>query len=78
MKHELWMEDESQTFCLAGPYGEKARSLLGESAKLIWSCNAELYFEAMQKYYDYMQWGEYKFDSPAQDKETYISRGWKQ
>jgi len=78
MKHELWIEeDESQTFCLAGPHGESARGLLGRSAKLIWTCDAESYFEAMQKYYAYMGWGEYKSDFPAQDKETYISRGWK-
>jgi hypothetical protein len=78
MKHELWIEGEdSQTFCLAGPHGDSARSLLEVGAKLSWSCEAESHFDAMTKYYSYMEWGEYKSDFPDQDKETYESRGWK-
>ncbi|OZG75541.1 hypothetical protein BTA51_03580 [Hahella sp. CCB-MM4] len=77
MKHELWVEtEEEQTFCLAGRYGDSVRSLLKPGAKLVWTCDASSYFEAMTKYYEYMGWGEYKSDFPEEDKRTYVERGW--
>ena len=77
MKHELWIEEEdSQTFCLAGPDGDSARNLLDPGAKLIWACEASSHFEAMTKYYEYMRWGEYKSDYPEEDKKTYSEIGW--
>jgi hypothetical protein len=59
--HELWKEvgGQGSTFCLAGPMGEGARKLLGASAKLIWSVEANSHFEAMTKYYEFMGWGKY-------------------
>jgi len=61
MKYELWEEDEGeQTFCIEGSGGDSARRLLGASAKLVWSCEAESHSEAMTKYYIYMGWGKYK------------------
>ena len=77
MKHELWVEnEEEQTFCLAGPHGDGARKLLSAEAKLVWSCEAVSHFEAMQKYYQYMGWGEYISDFPELDKKTYSELGW--
>ena len=59
--HELWLEEKNeQTFCLAGPMGNDARSLLSPSAKLIWTTEAGSHFEAMTKYYKHMGWGLYK------------------
>ena len=76
MKHDLWKENEyEQTFCLSGPDGDQARALLSKSAKLIWTCEASSYFEAMQKYYKFMDWGEYKTDYPEHDKKTYKELG---
>jgi len=73
--HELW-KDESQgqfTFCLAGPAGDKARSLLEGKAVKIWECEADCHFEAMTKYYEYQGWGVYttKF---KQDYWPYIDK----
>ena len=64
LKHELWKEKEGsgQTFCLAGPHGVGARSLLGPGAKLIWTVEAGSHFEAMTAYYKFMDWGEYTTD----------------
>ena len=37
LKHELWIESEQeQTFCLVGPMGDKARSLLLQDAFMGW------------------------------------------
>jgi len=77
MKHELWFESEKeQTFCLAGPHGDSARKLLSADAKLVWTCEAKSHFEAMQKYYQHMSWGEYTTDFPEIDKKTYVELGW--
>ena len=58
--HELWIEsDQEQTFCLAGPKGDRARALLLPGAKLTWTVEASSHFEAMTKYYQHMDWGAY-------------------
>jgi hypothetical protein len=59
--HQLWINESAgeQTFCCAGPRGDSARSLLQPGAKLVWTVEAESWFEAMTKYYAYMGWGEY-------------------
>jgi len=63
LKHELWKEaNGEQTFCLAGPMGNEARSLLGPDASLIWTVEAANHFEAMTKYYEFMGWGTYNTD----------------
>ena len=72
LTHELWVETdgEQQTFCLAGPSGDAARSLLSPGAKLIWKVEAESHFEAMTAYYAFMGWGEYTTEH-AWDKQPY-------
>ena len=77
MNHELWLEpDGCQTFCLAGSHGEDARGLLEPMSKLIWQVEASSYFEAMSKYYSYMDWGDYTTDFPEHDKTSYKDLGW--
>ncbi len=77
MKHELWIENENeQTFCLAGAQGDDARKLLEPGAKLVWTCDAKSHFEAMTKYYQYMEWGQYSSDFPEEDNITYAELGW--
>lgn len=73
MIHELWLENEDeQTFCLSGTAGDSVRKLLSSNAKLIWTCDAESYFDAMTQYYTYMNWGEYKSETPDEDKVLYL------
>ncbi|WP_293912304.1 hypothetical protein [Deinococcus sp.] len=61
-EHELWREDfgthTEYTLCLAGPAGEAARASLGPSATRIWTVRAASYVNAMQQYYDFMDWGD--------------------
>ncbi len=76
MLHELWVEEDGQTFCLAGPHGDDARRELGPEARLVWSVEASGHFEAMTKYYEYMGWGEYTTDFPEIDKKTYREWGY--
>lgn len=69
MKYELWLDpDDGQTFCLSGPQGDSARGLLHAEAKRVWQVEAGSHFEAMTKYYSYMEWGEYKADFFDQDQ----------
>jgi len=58
MKHELWKENEGrQTFCFAGLMGDDARALMDENAELIWTIEANSHFEAMTKYYEFIDLG---------------------
>lgn len=76
MRHELWIEDGGQTFCLAGPHGDQARAMLTTGARLVWEVEASCHLDAMSKYYQYMNWGEYTTQFPQQDAITYESLGW--
>ena len=77
MKHELWLEpDGCQTFCLAGVHGDDARSLLSANSQLIWTVEADSYFEAMTKYYSLMESGEYRTDFRDHDQMSYAELGW--
>ena len=70
MKHELWKEKNGYKFYLAGSLGDQAREMMEEGAELIWTVEADSYFEAMTKYYEFMDWGEYKTEF-EQDKDHY-------
>lgn len=70
MKHELWKEKNGYTFCFAGSMGDGARKLMDSNAELIWAVEAPSHFEAMTKYYEYMDWGEYKL-AFEEDKNSY-------
>jgi len=77
MKHEIWKDDEGlTTLCLAGKHGEDTRSkILEPDAKLVSTFDAKSHFEAMTKYYEYMDWGEYETDN-AEYKKTYAEWDW--
>jgi hypothetical protein len=69
--HELWIEtDQEQTFCLAGPMGDDARSRMAPGAQKVWTIEAESHFDAMSKYYAHMGWGAYTTEH-AWDFEPY-------
>ena len=70
LTHELWEEELGWTFCLAGPMGNGARSVLSQGAKLVWTVNAGSHFEAMTKYYEHQGWGCYSTDHPI-DRDPY-------
>jgi CO/xanthine dehydrogenase FAD-binding subunit len=74
--HELWQQEEGLTFCLAGPRGDQARAMLAKDAVLRWTVEAESWFAAMTKFYEYMGWGEYTLESRELDSKTYQKRGW--
>ena len=77
MLHELWVDaDGLDTFCLAGPMGEGARSLLEHPATLVWTVEAKSHFDAMTLYYAHRGWGEYTSEYPDIDAQTYRERGW--
>jgi len=77
MLHELWREDTGeQTLCLAGPMGDDARSLLGPTARLVWTVEAASHFEVMTLYYEHMGWAAYTSDFPEIDNQTYAEWGW--
>ena len=70
MKHELWKEKNGFTFCFSGPLGDGARATRDSVAELIWTVEANSHFEAMTKYYEFMDWGEYTTEF-EQDKLPY-------
>ena len=77
MLHELWDEgDDGQTFCLSGSRGDRARALLANDARLIWTVEATSHSEAMSLYYDYMGWGTYVAEFPIEDSQSYADRDW--
>lgn len=77
MLHELWAEEDGeQSLCLAGPRGDDARSLLGPTARLVWTAEAKSHFEAMTLYYEHMGWGTYTTAFPDVDRQSYAELGW--
>jgi hypothetical protein len=77
LKHELWLEpDGCQTFCLAGNHGDDAPNLLSANSRMIWTIEADSYFEAMTKYYAFLEWGEYQTIFPEHDQTSYAELGW--
>ncbi len=78
MLHELWEDPEDEgryTFCLAGPKGDAARSMLSPSAHLAWTVEAVSHFQAMTLYCKHMAWGTYATDHEW-DHMTYAQHGW--
>lgn len=66
MKYELWTNKDKTNLSFLGveyPSYEQNLQLLKDEEdnfELIWTTEAETYNEAMQKYYDFMDWGKYK------------------
>jgi hypothetical protein len=67
MKFELWRSEgpcAGLSFFPAGRKGEQARSMLEPGAELILTVEALSYMDAMQQYYSYMDWGDYRSEWP--------------
>jgi len=65
MKYELWANKDKTILDFLGVkypnYKQNLQMLKDEGDfELIWTTEAETYNEAMQKYYDFMDWGKYK------------------
>lgn len=80
MLHELWSDPDDDTggefmFCLAGPQGDQARSLLSPRARLVWTVDAASHFEAMTRYYAHQGWSAYTTDQEW-DRISYADHGW--
>jgi hypothetical protein len=68
-KHEIWQDDEDCCISLipVGTEGEWSRSRLAEDAKLLGVIEGNSYFETMTRYYEFMDWGEYKYPPEWED-----------
>lgn len=65
LRFELWRNSDSTEYSFFpcfGNYNEHLADVLSSDpdSDLIWSCQSNSYFKAMQMYYDYMGFGEYK------------------
>ena len=65
MKYELWADKDKTNLSFFGvgdSYDQILQMLKDEEdeLELIWTTEAETYNEAMQNYYDFMDWGKYK------------------
>jgi hypothetical protein len=56
--------------CLAGPMGDKFRSLLAEGAVKAGEITGHSHFDVMTKYWSLLGWGEYQTEH-RQDHEPY-------
>tara|TARA_R110002096_G_scaffold119088_4_gene257978 strand:+ start:55 stop:327 length:273 start_codon:yes stop_codon:yes gene_type:complete len=71
IRHDIWQDKEGLTsLCFSGDLGEESRSLLEPDSKIIHSFYADSHFNAMTKYYEYMDWGVYETEFDI-DKESY-------
>jgi hypothetical protein len=60
IKHDIWQDPEGLTcLCYSGKLGDESRSILEPKSKIIHSFYADSNFEAMTKYYEFMNWGVY-------------------
>lgn len=63
IKHDVWKNNEGLTaLILSGDLGEEGRQLLEPDYEIIHSFDAESHFDAMVKYYHFMNWGDYETD----------------
>jgi hypothetical protein len=71
IKHDIWKDNEGLTsLILSGDLGEEGRSLLEKGSQIIHSFYADSHFDAMTKYYEFMDWGKYETEFEV-DKEAY-------
>ncbi len=71
IKHDIWKSKEGLTsLCFSGEIGEESRSILEPDSEIIHSFYADSHFDAMTKYYEYMDWGVYETEC-EEDKEIY-------
>lgn len=71
IKHDIWKSKEGLTsLCFSGEIGEESRSIIEPESELIHSFYADSHFDAMTKYYKYMDWGVYETEFEI-DKVSY-------
>lgn len=72
MLHEVWIDSTGlPQACFAGPWGDAQRALMEPGTRLIWTFEAQNYFEAMTLYWEYMGWGTYTSDFEELDRRPY-------
>jgi hypothetical protein len=61
IKHDIWRSKEELTsLCYSDELGEESRSILEPDSEIIHSFYANSHFDAMTKYYEFMNWGIYE------------------
>lgn len=71
IKHDIWQNDKELTsLCFSGELGEESRSFLEPDFKIIHSFFSNSHFDAMTKYYEFIDWGTYETEFDI-DKEPY-------
>lgn len=71
VKLDIWKNKEGLTALLfSGELGQEGRMTLEEDYEIIHSFYADSHFDAMTKYYEFMDWGQYETEFEI-DKEPY-------
>ena len=71
IKHDIWKSKEGlTTLCFSGKIGKESRSIIEPDSELVHTFYADSHFDAMTKYYKYMDWGVYETEFEV-DKLTY-------
>ncbi|MGE0638021.1 MAG: hypothetical protein AB7P01_16375 [Bacteroidia bacterium] len=79
IKHDIWKDSEGLTMlCFSDELGEESRTHLKPDSKIIHTFYANSHYDAMTKYYVFMDWGVYKtefeIDHEPYDIEELTSR----
>ena len=69
MKFELWHSESESSYALLYEGDTASDHLKPLDSRVIWTCEADTYEEALQKRNDFLGWGEYRpseftFDYP--------------
>jgi hypothetical protein len=71
VKLDIWKNKEGLTALLfSGDLGQEGRTTLEQDYEIIHSFYADSHFDAMTKYYEFMDWGQYETEFEI-DKEPY-------
>ena len=70
MTYDLWRTDAEMSWSLLYRGDDANTSRLPSDARIVWTCEADTYEEALQKRNDFLGWGPYKradfpFDYPG-------------
>lgn len=69
--HEVWQCNDGPSCIHFGPAGDAARAMhLNDGGRCVWMFWAKSHYEAMQMYYEFVGYGKYNTDHPA-DYEAY-------
>ena len=62
MKYELWHSESASSYSLLYEGDTASDHTKEPDSKVIWTCEARTYEEALQKRNDYLGWGQYRSD----------------